>query len=53
MTFKNVNEISDLKGRFQVFKNEGKFVIEKTVEEDAGDYQCSLGDDSITIKAAG
>lgn len=51
--FKNVGDVSDLKGRYQTFKSEGKFVIEKAFEEDAGDYQCSLGDDSITFKAAG
>lgn len=51
--FKNVADIGELKGRYQILKSEGKFVIERTVEEDAGEYTCSLGDDSITFKAAG
>lgn len=50
--FKNVGDIGGLKGRYQIYKSEGKFVIDKAFEEDAGDYQCSLGDDSITFKAA-
>ena len=42
--WKNVKEISALKGRYQLKPKEGLFLIERTVEEDAGTYNCSLGE---------
>lgn len=51
--WKNVREISELNGRFQIIAKEGKFVIEKGREEDIGNYSCSLGDVSYNFNVYG
>lgn len=39
---RNVNQIPELQHRYEVIDAEHKFVIERTVEEDAGQYACTL-----------
>lgn len=39
---KDVNEEISLAGRFRIIAAENKFIIDKTVEKDAGKYECSV-----------
>lgn len=43
---KDVRNIEDLKGHFKIYPKEGRFVIEKAREEDAGNYSCNLDGES-------
>lgn len=40
----NVNEVSELQGRFEIIQAENKFVIDRTVEADNGLYACEYQD---------
>ncbi|XP_026471572.1 basigin isoform X2 [Ctenocephalides felis] len=40
---KKVEEINDLKDRYQLIKEEHQFIIEKTEQDDAGSYTCKVG----------
>lgn len=51
---KNVREIPQLKGRIDIIAKEGKFVIERAMEDDAGNYSCSIGnEESLTFNVYG
>lgn len=48
-----VDKIPALKGRFVTKQAEGKFYIERPTEEDAGEYQCTVGSDTRNYKVYG
>lgn len=51
---KNVREIPQLNGRHNIIAKEGKFVIERALEDDAGNYSCSIGnEESLTFNVYG
>lgn len=50
---KNVREIPQLKGRIEIIAKEGKFVIERAHEEDAGNYSCSMNEESLNFNVYG
>lgn len=39
---KNISDITSLKGHYRTIDSEGKFIIEKTRENDAGKYACEI-----------
>lgn len=43
---KNVNEIDSLKGRYQILEKEGRFLIERSHLDDAGNYTCHVDSES-------
>ena len=50
---KDVTQIDELKGHYQIYPKEGKFIIEKTREHDAGNYTCKLDDESYKFEVWG
>lgn len=50
---KDVREINELKGRFQIIPAEGHFGIDKASEDDAGNYSCSLDGESHKFNVYG
>lgn len=49
MVLKKVGEIKQLKGRHTIIPKEGRFIIESSNRQDAGNYTCSLGGESFTF----
>lgn len=50
---KKVKDIDSLIGRFDIKPAEGKFVIERATEDDAGNYTCSLFGETKIINVVG
>lgn len=50
---KLVSEIPELKGHYDIKGKEGKFIIEKTREEDAGNYSCIYENESSKFEVYG
>lgn len=51
MVLEKVSQISRLNGRYKTIPKEGRFIIETPDAADAGNYTCSLGDESYNFNA--
>lgn len=49
----SVKDVPALSGRYTITPKEHRFMIDKTLETDAGKYACSQGDDSFEVEVIG
>lgn len=49
MVSTDVKNIKKLEDRYKIIPKEGRFIIERSIVEDAGNYSCTLGDQTFTF----
>lgn len=52
-SFENVTDIPELKGHYYTVQKDGKFIITKPKEDDAGTYSCHLNDEKSVFRVWG